>query len=361
MSRRFLLPAVALAIAVIVGLIWVVALHPERADGTKSATPSVLATLTPLTEGSLAHVVVGYGTVGPASTGRKTVMAPVSAVVGEVYVRLGEQVPKGAPLIRLEPSPTTAAAYSQASSALRVARRLVASTRKLVVLHLATEQQLSQARKTESDARAALAALDAVGAGGKRDIRAPFPAIVTTLSATPGAIVAAGAPLLELAAPRHLVLTVGVVPAQAGEIHADDAAQVTLVGGTRSVAGRVALRGSVAESGTGLVPVEISLPAGSFLPGEMAEAAITTRELKGYVVPHQAILVDDRGAPYVVQAIDDVAHEVPVRVLDAHGDHDVIAGKLDAHAPIVLAGNYQLADGMRIRPAAAARRPRGRK
>jgi membrane fusion protein (multidrug efflux system) len=360
MSRRFLLPAVALAIAVIVGLIWVVALHPERADGTKSATPSVLATLTPLTEGSLAHVVVGYGTVGPASTGRKTVMAPVSAVVGEVYVRLGEQVPKGAPLIRLEPSPTTAAAYSQASSALRVARRLVASTRKLVVLHLATEQQLSQARKTESDARAALAALDAVGAGGKRDIRAPFPAIVTALAASPGAIVAAGAPLLDLAAPHNLVLTVGVVPAQAAEINADDAAKVTLVGGTQSATGRVLLRGSVAEAGTGLVPVEISLPPGPFLPGEMAEAAITTRELEGYVVPHESILVSDSGATYVVQAIDGVARKVPVHILGAHGDQDVIQGKLDARAPLVLAGNYQLDDGMRIRLAAPAKAAGGR-
>ena len=360
MSRRFLLPAASIAIVVIVALILVAALRPAHADGTVSAKPSVLVTLTHLQEGSLPHVVVGYGTVGPGSTGRKMIMAPVSAVVGAVYVRLGEQVPKDAPLVRLDPSPTTAASYARARSALTVARRLVASTRKLVVLHLATDQQLADARKTESDARAALAALDAVGAGGKRDIRAPFPAIVTTLAASPGAIVTAGAPLLDLAAPHNLVLTVGVVPAQAGEINADDAARITLVGGTQSATGRVLLRGSVAEAGTGLVPVEISLPPGSFLPGEMAEAAITTRELRGYVVPHEAILVDDSGAPYVVQAIDEVAHKVPVRILDAHGDRDLIAGKLDAHAPLVLAGNYQLDEGMRIRLADPARAAGGK-
>lgn len=349
MSRRLLLPVIFLATAVILALILSLALRRAHADGSTSAKPSVLVTLTQLRQGSLPHVVIGYGTVGPASTGRKMIMAPVAATVGEVYVRLGEQVPKGAPLVRLDPSPSTAASYTQAKSALSVATRLVASTRKLVVLHLATGQQLADAKKSESDARAALAALNAVGAGGARIIRAPFSAIVTALVASPGAIVSEGAALVDLAAPRSLVLTVGVVPAQAGEINAGDAAKVTLVGGTGSASGRVLLRGSVAESDTGLVPVEISLPPGSFLPGEMAEAAITTRELSGYIVPHEAILVNDSGAPYVVQAIDHVAHKVPVRILDAHGDQDLIVGGLDAHAPLVLAGNYQLDDGMRIR------------
>lgn len=349
MSRRFLLPVVSAATAFALALIVIVALRPARADGSAAPKPAVLVTLTHLRQGSLPHVVIGYGTVEPASTGRKMIMAPVSAIVGEVYVRLGQQVPRGAPLVRLDPSPTTAASYTQAKSALMVATRLVASTRKLVALHLATQQQLADARKSQSDARAALAALNTVGAGGARTVRAPFPAIVTNLTASPGAIVAEGTALLDLAAPAKLVLNVGVVPAQAGEVNADDPAKVTLVGGTQPITGRVLLRGAVAESGTGLVPVAISLPAGSLLPGEMAEAAITTRSFSGYVVPHEAVLVNDSGAPYVVQAVDDVAHKVPVRIIDAHGDQDVISGKLDARAPLVLAGNYQLDDGMKIR------------
>jgi membrane fusion protein, multidrug efflux system len=355
MSRRFLVRVVSAAAVLVLALILFLVLRPAGADGSAPAKPSVLVTLTQLQEGSLPHVVIGYGTVGPAATGRKMIMAPVAAIVGEVYVRLGEQVSKGAPLIRLDPSPSTAAAYTQAKSALAVATRLVASTRKLMALHLATQQDLANARKSESDARSALAALDTVGAGGARIVKAPFSAIVTALTASPGAIVSEGTALLDLAAPGNLVLTVGVVPAQAGEINADDAASVTLVGGARATAGRVLLRGAVAEADTGLVPVEIALPAGMFLPGEMAQAAITTGNLSGYVVPHDAVLVNDSGAPYIVQAIDGVARKVPVRVLDAHGNRDVIQGKLDARAPVVLTGNYQLDDGMRIRLAAPAK------
>jgi membrane fusion protein, multidrug efflux system len=324
------------------------ALPAAHADGDTNGQ-SVLVTLSRLQEGSLPSTVIGYGTVGAANSGRKTVMAPESAIIGEIYVRLGEQVAAGAPLVQLTPSPASAASYLQAKSALSVAQQLVASTGKLAALHLATAQDLASARKSELDARSQLRALAAVGAGGAKIVRAPFPAIVTALTTVPGAIVAEGTAILELAAPGRLVLTVGVVPAQAGEIHAGDEAQVTVVGGSQPIAARVLLRGAVAESDTGLVPVEVALPPGKLLPGEMAAAAITTGERRGYVVPHAAILVNDSGAPYVVQAIDDVAHKVPVRILDAHGNQDVIAGALNARAPLVLTGNYQLDDGMRIR------------
>lgn len=324
-------------------------LAPACAKSASALAPSVLVTLTRVKEGALPHEVIGYGTVGPSSAGRKTVMAPVSAVVGNVYVRLGEAVSRGAPLVRLTPSPQTAASYAQAQSALIVARHLVASTRKLVAEHLATAQQLANAEKSLTDARSQLRAFQSLGASGSNIVRAPFSAIVTALTASPGAIVVQGTPLLDLAAPRALVLTVGVVPAQAGEINAEDPARVTLIGGHHPVAGRVLLRGEVAQSGSGLVPIEIALPPGKFLPGEMAEAAITTREVRGYVVPHEAILVNSSGATYVVQAVDRVAHKVLVHIIDSHGDQNVISGTLDARAPLVLAGNHQLSDGMRIR------------
>jgi RND family efflux transporter MFP subunit len=327
------------------------ALPPVHAEdsGDSNSSQSVLVSLSRLKEGSLPRVVVGYGTVGAANSGRKTIMAPESAVIGAIFVRLGQRVPAGAPLLELAPSPASASAYMQAKSALSVARQLVSNTERLVSLHLATAQQLADARKSESDARAQLHALEMVGAAGRKVIRAPFPAIVITLAATPGAIVAEGAALMDLAAPGRLVLTVGVVPAQAAAVAANDSATVTLVGGTESATGRVMVAGALAEADTGLVPVDIALPPGRFYPGEMAEAVITTGQVHGYVVPHSAILVNDSGAPYVVQAIGDTAKKVAVKVLGADGDEDVITGALNASAPLVLTGNYQLDDGMKIR------------
>jgi hypothetical protein len=97
------------------------------------------------------------------------------------------------------------------------------------------------------------------------------------------------------------------------------------------------------------VPVDVSLPADRMLAGEAAEATITVAQVAGFVVPHAAVLVNESGATYLVQVEAGLAKIVPVHVEVAGGDRDVVAGALDPRAPIVLAGAYQLQDGMKVR------------
>jgi membrane fusion protein, multidrug efflux system len=327
---------------------------PAWAEGPTSDAPSVLVQTAPVRVGSLPKTVSAYGTVQADPTAHAAIMAPVAAIVGGIDVRVGEEVEHGAALVRLVPSPQTGAAYAQAVSALRVASDALKHTRELLSEQLATRQQLADAEKSASDARATLTALEAQGAGGARIVRAPFRAIVTALSTSVRAIVAEGTPLLELARPNGLVLMAGVVPADAAAIARGDVASVTPIGGTQSYAGKVVLRGSVVDPSSGLVTVAIALPVGAFLPGQTAQATITVATVHGYVVPHEAILIDDSGSTYVVQAVRGTARIVHVRVLDAQGASDTIEGPLDRGAPLVLAGNYQLKDGMAVRLAAPA-------
>jgi hypothetical protein len=44
-----------------------------------------------------------------------------------------------------------------------------------------------------------------------------------------------------------------------------------------------------------------------------------------------------------------IAKIVHVHVVYAGGDQDVIDGPLDRAAPLILAGSYQLQDGMKVR------------
>jgi RND family efflux transporter MFP subunit len=325
--------------------------------GARAGTdPSVLVQLTTLQKGSLPRVVTGYGRVQPSTSASRMVMAPLAGVVEQVDVRSGETVAQDAPLLRLAPSPATIASYTQAASALRVATDLVSRTGHMVAQHLATAQQLADAEKAESDARATLDALKAQGADGPKTLRAPFQAIVTTVSVTPGAIVGQGSALVQLTRPHGLVLQVGLVPAEAASIVPNDKASVIPVGGGATLEGTVSMRGSVIQAADGLVPIDVTVPAGQMFVGEMAEARITTGEVTGYVVPHAAILVNDQGQDYVVQSVKMTAKQVPVHVLCVRGDQDVIAGALDPSAPVVLAGNHQLEDGMRMRVAEAAGR-----
>jgi RND family efflux transporter MFP subunit len=351
MIRPFLVAVAGLVLAGLLAAGLALFLVPSMAASPADAKPSVLVETTPLRKGSLPRIVRAYGVVQASASARQAIMAPVAAIVGELDVRPGEEVAAGAPLLRLLPSPTTNSAYARARSALRVAIQRVGRTRQMLSGHLATGQQLADAEQAESNARAALAALDAEGAAGPNTLQAPFQAIVVDVTTSPGAIVAEGSRLLDLVRPAGLVLNAGIVPTQAVTIEPGDPAAISALGAHGTVAGRVALRGAFVDAASGLVPVEIDVPAGEFLSGERAEAAITTGRSQGYVVPHQAILVNDSGAAYVVQAKDGVATEVAVRILGSAGDEDVIDGPLDAASPLVLAGAYQLQNGMKVRVA----------
>src|SRR5579864_765403 len=246
-------PASVLCIAILIGLncLFISALASDARAASPDAGPSVLVQLTKLEKGSLPRIVSVFGRVETSPSALQTMQAPLAAVVEEVYVKPGQEVAEGASLIRLGPTPATAASYAQAISALRVAREAEQRTRSLLAQHLATAQQLADAEKATSDAQSSLAALRAEGAARPQIIRAPAAAIVTAVSTSLGALVTQGAALLELARPNGLILRAGLVPERANAVHPGDSATMTALGSTGSFSGRVLLRGSMIDQQTG--------------------------------------------------------------------------------------------------------------
>lgn len=345
MSRR----SIVRAACVVVPLLVVLVPPRARADADAAPAASVLVQVTALKKGSVPSSVTLFGNAQASTRARQTLTAPASARVAAINVRLGQTVAPGTPLLTLIPTPATSASYAQARSALSVAEQSLARTRSLLRQHLATAQQLNDAQKAEADARATLNALQTQGAGSELILRAQFPAVVTALSVSPGAIVNEGIALLDLIRPQALVVQAGAAPGVAETINVGNDVRITPIGASRSLDGKVLMRGGTVDAATGLVPIEISLPANSMLPGEQAVAYVTTGEVQGYLVPHEAVLLNDEGNPYVVQVIGGAAHQVDVKVLGTVGEQDAIAGDLTASAPVVLSGNYQLENGMKVR------------
>lgn len=321
------------------------------ADG---GTVSVTVDLIPLQKGSLPTSVTTYGRVVPSQKARKTLSAPVATRVGDVEVRQGERVDKGAPLMTLVPSPETRSRYKQAELAFKVARQLLGRSRQLATAHLETAAQLARDEKTESDAKTTLETLREEGANGPNTLKAPFDAVVMKIDASSGSFVAQGAPVIELARPTELVFKTGVVPAEVAGIRNGDEATITPFSGSGTFHGKVVLRGSVVSMENGLVPIEISLPDSPLLTGEMGKVVINTGVRQGYVVPHDAILLNTSGQTYLVQSIHSVARLVPVTVITSKGDKDLVEGNLVAGAPVVGTGNYELSNGTRMRAARAS-------
>jgi len=324
----------------------IIASGPARADDSGNVTVTV--NLIPLQKGSLPTSVTTYGRVVPSQKARETLFAPVATKVSNIEVREGEKVNKGTPLVTLIPNPETRSNYKQAELALKVARDLLARSRQLAAAHLETAAQLAQDEKTEADAKATLEALREEGANGPNTLKAPFDAVVMNIAVSSGSYVAQGAPVIELAHPAGLIFKTGVVPAQATEIKNGDEATITPFSGSGTFHGKVALRGSVVSTANGLISIEISLPGSPLLTGEMGKVVINTGIKQGYIVPHEAVLLNTSGQTYIVQSDHSVARLVPVTVITSKGDKDLVDGNLVTGAPVVGTGNYQLDNGTKI-------------
>jgi membrane fusion protein (multidrug efflux system) len=315
--------------------------------------PSALVRAETPREGSLPDLVTAYGTAAPASNASAIISLQQDGRVAAVAVTLGEAVRANQPLLDFAFSAASASTYQQAVNALSLARTQRDHTAQLLTQQLATRDQLTQAEHALADAQTALDALQREGAGRSvQTLTAPFDGIITAVQVTPGERVQPGAPLLTLARLDRLIVTVGIEPDQRNRVTAGRPVRLEPLASGPPVEGKVTRVDAMLNPKTRLIDTDVAVPPGSVLPGSSFRAEITVGELRGFVVPRDAVLTDDRGA-YVFQLAADKAVRVEVGLAGGNNQSDVITGSIDPTRKLVIDGNYQLEDGMKVREHAA--------
>jgi hypothetical protein len=120
-----------------------------------------------------------------------------------------------------------------------------------------------------------------------------------------------------------------------------------LLGGEK-LQGRVVRVGSMLNPQTRLIDADVAVREGTVLSGDAFRATIAVDQAQGWLVPHDAVLVDNSG-PYVFQVSGAKAVRVVVRIALTTDTTDVVTGPLDARLPLVVQGNYQLQNGSLVR------------
>jgi len=332
-------------------------LLPAAAQAQAAAPqPSVLVTTEAPHQGTMLRTLTAYGTVQAAPGGGTQALSLLRAgQVTKVMVRTGEAVHRGQPLLAVSAEPAALAAYKQATDALTLARTQRAITAQLLTQHLATRDQLAQAEKAVADAQSNLDALNRAGGGSaEQTLSAPFDSIVSSLAVTPGARVAAQAPLITLAQSSRLVAALGIEPAERGVVAPGQPARIEPLDGGAAIQGSVLSVGAMLDPASHLVPVYVDPPGGQpapptgLLAGGAVRAVIQTGTLHGWLVPRDAVLTDAKGS-YVFQVNGSKAVRVDVQVAGMQGSTTLVAGPLDPARPLVTSGNYQIQDGGLVR------------
>ncbi len=326
---------------------------PGGSRAAPAGQPSVLVRTAPAREVVLTDRITAFGHVQADPDSRTSINLPRAGLVNRLWVRLGQQVAAGAPLLQLDTAPTTRMGYQQAKAAVDYARSELQRMQRLFKEQLATRAQVAGAERRLRDARATLAAQRKLGAGqGVEVVRAPFAGIVTQLNVNQGERVQADTNALILARRDHLLVPLGVEPEDAQRLKPGMEVALSPVFDPRvRIRATLATIHAMVDPKTRLVDVIARVDpkdAHDLLLNMVMEGTIVVARVKALAVPRSAILKDHKGS-YLFVVQDGKARRIDVT--PGLEDRGLIAvtGALHAGEPVVVLGNYELHNGAAIR------------
>ncbi len=346
MSRKTSGLLQALLVAVAIG-IW--------ADGSRACAQTFAVETARVEQRVLPRTLVAYGTVAPDPETVTTVAVPRPGIVTRVFVRLGQAVRAGDPLVGFESSPAALAEYDQARAALTFAKENLAHVERLFAAQLATRDEVAAARRQLADAEARLKSLEALGSQLRTQVlRAPGPGVIVSLAASAGSRLPADSTIAALAADTSFVVPLGVEPEDLAEI--PSRAEVVLVSPWRPglrIATRILRVHRMVNPQTGMIDaiVRVGEPdSRQLVIGMPMRGEIVLEQRKGLAVPSPSIAVDPQGS-FVFVVRDGRAHRVPVTPLLTHEGSTLVAGKIAPGEEVVVGGLVGLHDGAQVRKA----------
>ncbi|MHB8839275.1 MAG: efflux RND transporter periplasmic adaptor subunit [Gemmatimonadaceae bacterium] len=301
----------------------------------------------------LRETLVTYGSVVPAPGSVHVFMAPFDAIVVRLHIRRGQRVTAGQRLVQVAPSPEAKLLIESARTAVEAARSRTSDVQQRLQLGLTTRDQLSLQQQALSDAEARWATYSRWVDGLR--VGAPGAGVVDRLPVAEGQRVPAGDLLASMVSDGRFEVELGVEPEDASLVKVGQPVLLERLAGAAAapaMPGHVRSVSLTVDSATRLTTVLVAPAAGTrvqLLLGEFIRASITVRSATGLIVPRSALLPQETGmALFVVRGGRAFRRLVTVGV-ETDSLVQVTSGGLQAGDTVVVTGNYELADSMRVR------------
>ena len=356
--RRWIALGVAVVIVALIG--W--ALFGRH--GAKPVAPSSLQRVTVMEPGRhlVAATVIANGVIAARHD------MPVGVVgeggqVTQVLVYPGDWVKAGQPLAVIERS-----VQSQQAASLAAAIKVAVADAQLAQSNLDRAKALVKngfiskadidaktAARDQAVARVAVARAQ-LGEQSARNnrlvIRAPKGGLVLTRAVEPGQIVTSGQGVLfRIAEDGAMEMQARVPEQQLARMSIGTPAQVTPIGGSKSIAGQIWQLSPIIDPTTRQGFARIALPYDASLrPGGFAEADISSGKADVPLLPQSAVLADDKGNfVYVVGPDNSVARRA-VKIGDVSDIGVSIMDGLTGSEKVVVSAGAFLTPGEKIIP-----------
>ncbi len=372
-SRRPVVMATTAALLLAGGaaLALAVSAADDKAPRAAAATPAKAALTVTVAQPQRATLATGVSANGNIAPWQEAVVGAEANGwrLAEVRVNVGDVVRRGQVLATFAADLAQAdlaqskAAMAEAEAALAEARANAQRARDLQSSGALSAQQVTQLLTAETTTAARLEALKAALQVqqlrlAQAQVLAPDNGIISSRSATVGAVVPAGTELFRLIRQGRLEWRAEVAAAELALLRPGQAVRVS-ASGAAPVSGRVRMVAPTVDAATrnGIVYVDLPQP-GAIKAGMFARGEFETGSSAALTLPQTAVLLRD-GFAYVFRlGADNKVTQTKVGVGRRVGDRIEITSGLDPNARVVATGGGFLADGDTVRvvdaPAAKA-------
>lgn len=328
------------------------------AASTANAGSSVSASVSTfkLQVRTLNETIETYGRVVPDPDSQSNIAIVRAGTIETLMVRAGEQVTAGQALIKLATSPASQMDYQQAAANLKYAKSELARTQALYSQHLVTQADVSSAQKNLKSAEAALQAQQRIGSDQQSSVlRSPFDGVVSKIAVSQGDRVQQNTTVLQVARREGMLVPLGVEQEDIAGLKKGQAVSLEPVFKPElKIQSSISQIHAMADPVTGLVDVIVPVPseqAPALIFNEMVRGMITLQQHKALAVPESAVLDDKQG--HYVFTVDEqqLAHKQYVKTgINSQGFVEV-SGDIKPGDTVVVSGNYELTDGMKVQEA----------
>ena len=269
----------------------------DESSAGKAEEPVATVKVAPIKNGTVVEEIAIYGTVVPAAGAVQIFSVPYESRVHRILVAEAQRVSHGDTLLELEPSPDTTLQTQQARNDYESAKKALEYMQQRFDLKLATNDQLLQTKQALEQAQAKLESLRQRGSEGPRTMRADVAGLVSKVAVQEGAIISAGAPMVEMVAQSRLEVRLGVEPAYIDKVKPGQEISLMRLNGTGSdkIVSHIRKVSRAADATTRLVQVFTDLPSpANFLLNEYIMGKIAIASAQGLIVPRSAVLARGR-------------------------------------------------------------------
>ncbi|NIZ08433.1 efflux RND transporter periplasmic adaptor subunit [Pseudooceanicola sp. HF7] len=259
---------------------------------------------------------------------REHISSEVTGRLEQVFVRAGDRVEEGDPLIQIDVETLRNQLEQQRATAeatraqLRLAQNQLDRTQSLVNRGLTASSELERDQAQVDQLQASLKAQEQLVATAESSldhaaITAPFAGVVSERSVDPGAYVSPGTDLLTIVDLTQLEFEAAAPVRYAPTIKSGMAVELTVEGvGDTQFAGEVSRISPVAIAGTRMLPVFVLMDNENALlrGGMFASGRLIIDEKPGAIgVPYGAVHEDAAGS-YVMKKVDDLVERQDIEI-----------------------------------------------